>query len=99
MFIFTRRDGTPLLVVKVKNLNKDADSKAMQKMILIVCDLMAELAPEKQCMTVVSDLEGFSISNNVDFNKLKDCINVLKACLPEGPVPCLCAKRPLRPSR
>ena len=70
-------------MVNAGNLNKDADSKAMQKLVLIACDLMVQLAPELQSMTIMANLEGFSISKNVDFNKAKDCINILNMCLPE----------------
>lgn len=55
----------------------------MQKLVLLMCDLAAEIAPEYQCMTILADLQGFTLSKNVDFSKLKDCVKVLNACLPE----------------
>mmetsp|Transcript_20919 Transcript_20919/g.58022 ORF Transcript_20919/g.58022 Transcript_20919/m.58022 type:complete len:638 (-) Transcript_20919:96-2009(-) len=82
-FVGYAMDGTPLVFVKLRNLNKQEPTEGMQRLVLLICDLAAQLAPEQQCMTIFADLQGFSLSKNVDFSKLKDCISVLNACLPE----------------
>jgi len=82
-FLGSAIDGTPLVYVKLKNLDNKLSSVSMQKLVLHVCDMAAALCPEQQCMTVLADLTGFSMSKNVDFQKTKDCVAVLNACLPE----------------
>jgi hypothetical protein len=55
-------DGTPLVYVQVKNLDNKLPSAGMQKLVLHVCDMVAAICPDQQCMTVLADLKACPLS-------------------------------------
>mmetsp|Transcript_34024 Transcript_34024/g.96385 ORF Transcript_34024/g.96385 Transcript_34024/m.96385 type:complete len:562 (-) Transcript_34024:623-2308(-) len=77
------RDGTPVLLCKMKNLCKEDTLEPIQKLVLRTVDLAALISPKQQSLTIITDFSGFSMSKNVDFARLKQSVQALNSALPE----------------